>query len=148
MLEGVLIRIPWVASLCSATLLLTDSIGSTISCEGDFRLFRIQYAQHEGTILYESQGCSRRGVRKVPHPPIFSFSVHLSNVNSALQRCFAGKTQGKSSVSVNWARRRSVIKLGLYTPPISVPYENRQYKNVRAKFLLLILINFKQRVHI
>ena len=46
----------------------------------------------------------------MPHPPLFSFSVHLPNIHSARQLCIADKTQEKSYLSADWARTKTVCR--------------------------------------
>ena len=47
-----------------------------------------------------------------------SFLAHLRNSSSARQHCVRDKTQGKSHLSANLAKTKSVGKLGLCIPPI------------------------------
>ena len=57
-------------------------------------------ADFRGVVMWGARGL---------HTQIFRLSANFLNINSAVQRCIADRTRGKSSyLSANWARTKSV----------------------------------------
>ena len=101
---------------------------------------------------------SLRGCGGCHRPLEFSLSAHLPNINSALQRCIAEKTQGKSYLSANLARAKSICwQIGVVHPtnffsfaPAYLDACTRERQGValifRALKMWLFLLNFHKRL--